>query len=285
MAQRVVLSVPFVSQLDHFCGPAALAEVAQYRGVAITQQELARRVFLPGRKGSLAIELVSASRSLGLLPYLLDRKFASILLEVNAGNPVLVLQNLGLSWWPKWHFAVVTGYDLATEEVILHSGERANYRLGFATFNATWRRADSWAMVVMDGQVLPETAVASRYVSAANAFEQGGKLELAQLYYHAALSRWPDSRLAMIALANIAYSRGDYRQSISLNRKVLAQHPDAAAVWNNLAYALLAEQCPQQAKAAIARALTLAPTDSNYQQSAEEINRVAGDHSCRLTGD
>ena len=26
---------------------------------------------------------------------------------------LLVLQNLGLSWLPRWHYAVVVGYDLA----------------------------------------------------------------------------------------------------------------------------------------------------------------------------
>ena len=36
----------------------------------------------------------------------------SVLPEIAAGNPVLVLQNAGWSWLPVWHYAVVIGYDL-----------------------------------------------------------------------------------------------------------------------------------------------------------------------------
>jgi hypothetical protein len=30
--------------------------------------------------------------------------------QLEAGRPVLVLQNLALKLWPQWHYAVVVGY-------------------------------------------------------------------------------------------------------------------------------------------------------------------------------
>jgi hypothetical protein len=40
--------------------------------------------------------------------------------EVAAGHPVIVLQNIGLSWYLVWHYAVVVGYDLHEGTVIFH---------------------------------------------------------------------------------------------------------------------------------------------------------------------
>src|SRR2546422_3737218 len=34
---------------------------------------------------------------------------SDLLAEVAAGHPVLVFQNLGLHWIPRWHFAVAVG--------------------------------------------------------------------------------------------------------------------------------------------------------------------------------
>src|SRR5687767_12923769 len=65
----LLLDVPFHPQTDHDCGPAALATVLGASGVAITPEALIPQVYLPGRKGSLQLELVGASRRAGRIPY------------------------------------------------------------------------------------------------------------------------------------------------------------------------------------------------------------------------
>ena len=56
---------------------------------------LTDEVDIPGRKGSLQVEMLAGARRNGLLAYVLAPELKDVLAEVAAGNPVVVLQNLG----------------------------------------------------------------------------------------------------------------------------------------------------------------------------------------------
>ena len=76
---RVVLlnDTPFFPQTDYQCGPAALATVLQAQGIDIAPADLSPGVYLPGRKGSLQVEMVAAARRYRSLPYVLDASFTA----------------------------------------------------------------------------------------------------------------------------------------------------------------------------------------------------------------
>ena len=57
-------STPFFPQSDYQCGPAALATVLAADGVDVTADQLVSEVYLPGRRGSLQVELIAATRAL-----------------------------------------------------------------------------------------------------------------------------------------------------------------------------------------------------------------------------
>ena len=118
----VLLGVPFHPQTDYQCGPAALATVLGASGVAITPEALVPQVYLPGREGSLQLELVAATRRAGRIPYPVASGPEALLDEVRAGRPVLVLQNLLVGTVPRWHYAVVVGIDPARNRLLLNSG-------------------------------------------------------------------------------------------------------------------------------------------------------------------
>jgi len=92
--------VPFYFQNEYQCGPAALAMVFNWSGVEVTPEGIASEIYTPERKGSLQPLLISAVRHRDRLPYV-TRDFEALLQEVASGHPVLVLQNLGLSWYPR----------------------------------------------------------------------------------------------------------------------------------------------------------------------------------------
>ena len=286
VAPRRQLDVPFIAQQQYYCGPAALAEVAQYRGIAANQNDLAKQLFIPGKKGSLAVEMQAASRRLGLLPYPLEKNFKALLEEIDAGNPVLVFQNLTFAWLPQWHYALAVGYDLETEELILHSGSHAYYRLAFSTFMATWARTDNWARVLVDSSQLPVTAEPLVTISSAYAFEQTGHPDLAAGFYALAAERWPDSQPVLTAQANLALSQGNSQRAISLFERLLTLTENDPALWNNYAYALLAGGCKDRALTAISRAEALAPDDESYRESGNEIRaaEAAAEH-CDLSAE
>jgi hypothetical protein len=53
---------PFYPQKEYQCGPASLATLLVASGVCVDPDILVPLVYLPGRRGSLQLELMSASR-------------------------------------------------------------------------------------------------------------------------------------------------------------------------------------------------------------------------------
>ena len=61
--------VPFHSQEDYQCGPAALAMALNWSGISIVPDELVSQVYVPAKKGTLQVEMVGAARRYGRLAY------------------------------------------------------------------------------------------------------------------------------------------------------------------------------------------------------------------------
>jgi tetratricopeptide (TPR) repeat protein len=266
---------PFHPQDRFQCGPAALATVLGAHSIDVTPEELVDAVFIPALHGSLPEEITATARQYGMLAYQLQPSLSDLLREVAQGNPVLVFQNLGTSWFPKWHFAVVVGYDLASREIILRSGTTRRWHTTLAVLERTWSRSGYWALVILPAGSIPASAQPDRYLQAAHDLEASNQTGAAMLAYQAAVQRWPDEPHAWMAYANRLYALSDYRQAETAFRKATRLAPADARGWNNLAYALLGTDCPRQARQAAACAASLAPTVANYRNTITEINALA----------
>ncbi len=269
---RVELTeVPFFAQQRYQCGPAALATVLNYRDVSVTPEALKPLVYIPERKGSLQAEMLAAARRYDFLAMELSQELDALLRELAGGNPVLVLQNLGLSWIPRWHYAVVVGYDLDAGELVLRSGTHERWITSMAVFERTWKRGDYWAVVVVPAGEMPVTAQPLAYLHAASALETTGHVDAAHKAYQTAVSTWPDNRIALMGLGNTAYALKDYGASAQAFRQAVAQHPGAAEVWNNLGYALAARGCSTEALKAVRCAVWLLPEEPSFRESLSDI--------------
>lgn len=270
-ASSEIKDVPFFPQTQHHCGPSALATVLVYEGVNTTPDQLSTQVYLPEREGSLQIEMTAAARAHDMLAYPLKPQLADLLTEVAAGNPVLVLQNNGFDWLPQWHYAVVVGYDISAQRIILRSGETRRYMLSFNTFETTWQRSGQWALVILPAGRVPATAELSSYLKAAYALEQTGLNQTALLAYRAGVESWPSAFEAWLALGNMAYRLDTADESVNAFMQAAGIEPDNATVWNNLAYALQALGCNDEARKAIGCARRLEPDDKNIRDSESEL--------------
>ena len=143
-----IASVPFFAQEEYQCGPAALAMALGWSGLDVTPDELKEKVYTAALQGSLQPAMITGARRFGRLAYEISGTQA-LMHELAAGHPVIILQNLGLSWMPVWHYAVVIGYDLPSDEVILHSGRNVGARLPMRVFQNTWHRAEDWGLLVL----------------------------------------------------------------------------------------------------------------------------------------
>ena len=266
--------VRFYPQETHQCGPASLAMVLDAAGVKVTPQDLTDQVYLPGREGSLQVEMLAAARRNGMLAYELAPKLDDLLTEVAAGSPVIVLQNLALSWYPLWHYAVVVGFDLQREEIILRSGLEQRQVLSLATFEHTWERAGYWAMLAMPPGRMPRTATEAPYVAAAIALEKAGQPKGAESAYEAALKRWPRNLAARIGLGNAAYALKDIKRAEKAYRQATLDHPDSAIAFNNLAQTLVDQKRYSEALAAANQAVSLGgPEQAAAKDTLELIKK------------
>ncbi|PTT76814.1 hypothetical protein DBR42_26360, partial [Pelomonas sp. HMWF004] len=192
---------------DH-CGPASLAMVLNDIGIAAEPERLADAVFLPSRAGSLQLEMIGGARRQGAVATRLPGELEALLREVAAGHPVVVLQNLGLDWLPRWHYAVVVGYDLPRRELVLRSGTTARELIPLRTFEFTWARGGHWALAVLPPQTLPATAREADALDAALGFERAAPPARAAMAYQALLARWPNNLLAGVGLGNPRHAAG-----------------------------------------------------------------------------
>lgn len=268
--------VPFFPQDAYQCGPAALATMLVQRDVEITPEQLVPRVYLPERKGSLQLELVAAARDEGLLVYPLRPQIEDLLAELAAGNPVLVLQNLGNDWWPVWHFAVAVGYDLHAGTLLLRSAEERRQVHGLRYFESTWARGQRWAVVTLPPERLPATARPSDWLRAASDLEQTGQSRAAAQAYAAATRRWPQEGMGWFAQGNSQYAAGDQAAAEQSLRESVTRTPALAPAWYNLAQLLAEKGCPTQADSAARCARQLAPEDARFVPPALGASKRAG---------
>lgn len=285
LQSRVLLDeVAFFPQVKYQCGPAALATVLNYSNVEVVPDNLIDKVFIPERNGSLQIEMVATARSYGKLTYPLEKQLKALLTELAAGNPVLVFQNLALSIWPQWHYAVAVGYDLDSAELILRSGTYREHRLPLATFERTWQRGGYWAYIILPAGKIPATATSKDYLLATYDLERAGFKQSALKSYRSAADNWPQNKAALMALGNSEYSMGNMARAQSVFTRVIKQDPEDGGAWNNLAYALAGGGCPQAAISAVLCATQLAPTDINFKHSLSEISEIdnTGGDSCQI---
>jgi hypothetical protein len=271
--------IPFFPQQAYQCGPAALATVLGASHISVTPDDLVPLVYVPEREGSFQVELVAAARSYQRLAYEIPANLTALFAEVAAAHPVLVMQNLGVSWYPKWHYAVVKGFDIEKRTVILNSGRLENYRMQLDTFERTWARSGHWAIVVLEPGVMPVSAEALAYFNAVVALEAASEAQLAAKAYISGLQWWPDDRNLLMGYGNLLYGMGDQgRKAADTFRKVTAHHPDYAPAYNNLAQVLFELGDTEQALMNANKAVALGGEYSElYQETLRTI--VAGSNS------
>jgi hypothetical protein len=250
-------TTPFFPQERFQCGPAALAMSLATAGIDVLPDTLKPQVYVPQREGSLQPEMLAAARRNGAVGMTIPPSLDALLAELAAGQPVLVLQNLSLSWIPLWHYAVVIGYDLGRDEVILRSGTTERLSMPLSTFDRTWQRGARWGMVTLPPGRLPVTAEEAAVVDALLAFEKAGDAKRAHKAYESALQRWPHNLALRLGLGNTAYAASDRSAAAAAYRLATQEHPDSAPAFINLATVLFELGDMKEARLAAERAVAL----------------------------
>jgi tetratricopeptide (TPR) repeat protein len=262
-------AVPYIKQTENYCGPATLTMAMRYYGRRVSVDEIAAQVYTPGKKGTLQQDMLGSARRQGMLAVQIQG-LPNLLKELNAKHPVITFMNLGLSWYPIYHYALVTGYDLREPSVILHSAGSENKEWSMRKFERNWDQ--SWGLVVLPATELSAAADELEHSAAAAGLEAVGRAKEAETVYRNILKRWPESFGALIGMGNLSYGRGDYRASVAYLKKATHFHPLSAVAWHNRATAEGAAKAGGYARASALRALELAPAEqaAAFRESLRE---------------
>ncbi len=266
---------PFFSQQLHECGPAALATALGASGVDVAPADLVPQTYLPGRKGSLQLELIAAARRHHRVAYVLRPEPSALIAELDAGHPVVVLQDLGVGPLHVWHYAVVIGYRANEQQIVLRSGTSERLVSTYDDFLLSWRGGGYWGLVVLDSGTVPATADATTYVDSIVPLEALGDTETARAAYATALTRWPDSVVALFGLANTEHKLGHFPEAEQTYRRLLELSPDNAIVLNNLAEVMLDQGCAARALVYADAALERVPAGSAVAAAVRDTRAQA----------
>ena len=270
-AQQILPDIPFYPQDVYQCGPAALAMALAWSGLDISPAELRPEVYTPSQKGSTQPAMMSATRRHGRIAYIISSP-EELIREIAYGHPVIVLQNLGLSWYPVWHYAVAIGYDLETGSMLLHSGEEPEKQVSLKVFNHTWSRSDFWGLMTLPPKQIPASATENAYVEAVLGLEKAQQWQAAIEGYHTALERWPGSLSAGIGLGNAYYAAGDLSSAEGAFREAARNSPESGAAFNNLAQVLWEQGKVSEALGAARTAVRLGGAMIHvYQKTLNDI--------------
>ena len=265
-------ATPFFAQTAYQCGPAALATALAASGFAADPAVLGEQIFLPARTGTLQVEMIAGARRHGAVATRTPLRLEALLREVQAGHPVVVLQNLGLSWIPVWHYAVLVGYDVDAGEVTLRSGETRRQVMAMRTFEHTWKRSGHWGFVVTPPGQWPAQAEMNAVVEASVGFERNATPTQAAVVYRSALARWPDSLSLQMGLGNSLYGAGDKRAAADAFRAAAQAHRSAPA-WINLASTLI--ELGAAGDAVVAAKEAVAVSDDTWRGKADDVLQAA----------
>ena len=267
---------PFFPQTQHQCGPAALATVLAASGVQVTADELTDKVYLPARRGSLQVEMQAAPRSYGRLSLVLPRNLDAVVAELDAGRPVLVLHNYGLPFWPRWHYAVVVGYDGARDRLILRSGRKQRQEMRARHFMVFWHHAGQWAQVVLRPGETAANGDARTYLESAADFERGASPGESRAAFDAAVKRWPAEPVALVGRGTAEYRLGNLHAAARDYAAALRLDPAQIGARNNLAQALLELQCASAARTQLAAIDLAAIREGPLRDAVLDTVRKAG---------
>lgn len=275
---------PFYPQVTDQCGPSALAATLNASGVSVAPETLKSQIYIPGREGSLQIELLAATRGYQRLPYLIDPDVAALLAEVRAGRPVLVLQNLGRQTAPVWHYAIVVGYLPDQKQFVLRSGDRERHLVKASRFIRTWRGAGFWGIVTLVPGELPASPDADKYIRSVAAIESIGDTDSALAGYLTATDQWPRNSFAWLGLGNSYYAQGDLVSAQQAYVRLLTIDSSHAVALNNLSQVQADQGCFEDAASSLDAALASSdPGSAMYRvilNSRHEIGTRSSSAAC-----
>jgi ABC-type bacteriocin/lantibiotic exporter with double-glycine peptidase domain len=143
---RIIPNVPFFPQEMYQCGPASLAEVFHFWGKKVSPEDIAKKIYSKSARGTLNLDMVLFPERNGFAAKQFKGDIEVIRKNIDAGYPLVVMVDLGFSFYEKNHFLVIFGYN--EEGLWVHSGKEKSTFLPIKSFMKTWEKTNFWTLLI-----------------------------------------------------------------------------------------------------------------------------------------
>jgi ABC-type bacteriocin/lantibiotic exporter with double-glycine peptidase domain len=143
---RIIPNVPFFPQEMYQCGPASLAEIFHFWGKKIFPEEIASEIYSKSARGTLTLDMVLFPERNGFAARQFKGDISAIQKNIDAGYPLVVMVDLGFSFYQKNHFLVIFGYN--ENGLYGHSGKEESKFLPIKSFLKTWEKTNFWTLLI-----------------------------------------------------------------------------------------------------------------------------------------
>lgn len=214
-----------------------------------------------------ADELLATPYRHGFVSYPAGGSLTALLLEIDAGHPVIVQRTL-----PERAYLVVVGYDLERNELIVHLPAARAARVSISRFDRDWARSHRWAMVALPPDTVPVAVSPRDALTAIHDFEQTVGEPDALPAWVAATEAWPEQAVAWFARGNAHAARRELGEARDAYLVAVSLAPELAPAWLGLGllYSQLGER--GNALAALQAAMTIGgPWQAEAKAAFEEV--------------
>jgi tetratricopeptide (TPR) repeat protein len=235
--------------------------LANYYGHTVSQDEIARAIYLPDIGGTLTSELGDYARRFNLWVRQYRGSLDDLRQKLSAGVPLLVLGKFG----GQPHYFIVLGWDDFRQVVTAHSDTRPRYEMRVEDFVRHWDRAGRWTLLVCPPDKATWRLTPEEHNDLGVFFERAGMLEPATRHYVAATQSRPENSYFRTNLGNALLKQRRLREAADTFARAVELDPQNADAKNNLAYAYLELGQHLNAAAQLCQqAVALRPSRSAY---------------------
>jgi hypothetical protein len=142
----IIDQVPFYPQEAFQCGPASIAGVLSYWNIDISPEEIAAEIYSKSAKGTLDVDMVRYAERKGLKVRQYRGSIEDIRLNIDSGNPIIVLVDYGFWIYQRNHFMVIAGYF--EDGIVANTGRDHLKFIFYKDFLSSWKRTNYWILLI-----------------------------------------------------------------------------------------------------------------------------------------
>lgn len=128
------------------CGPTTLAAVLAFHGTPVPEQVISDAIYSPTARGVLLTDMAWFARGQGFATSVVSGTLDELQRAVAAGQPPIVLLDLGLAGLRKPHFTAILGWS--ERGVRLQDRSPDGHVVSLEKFTRQWKRAGNQFLLV-----------------------------------------------------------------------------------------------------------------------------------------